>query len=675
MLVMWLPLFVSGSAAEPEDADTLMLGLGEVEIVAPVRSAVSRLDGGVMKIDAGRLMLGMRSMGEADILNNIKKQPGVITAGDYGCGLMVDGAEPSQTLCRIAGAPVFFPYRFGGIFSTFNTSHFMAARFERGIHDASMPQRVGALIDFDSFHSAGERVSGAVNVGLLSSSLTVRIPLSKVSVVASGRVSYVDELYGRLLRGKDGECHYRFDDFNITANYRIDSNDRLSLNFLRSHDRLSYDDGNYAMDTRMVWNNTLVSANWVRTGNVAMDHRVFWSGFDNSFEITLPQMSMDVPSSLSVAGVAGDVNFNEEARRFDCQAGYELAFYRNNVQSVTLTGFGDNRNPAERPTMYPMEVRIYGNARMRPSGWLTVDAGLSLDYFRNGGNYNAFSPEPRLTATGRFGVSTVRLHAGAYGQNLHQVGFSETGMSSDFWIAASRTLPRQRALSVSAEYSRMWGRAGLTLTAEVFYKLLGNQPEYEGQMLDLLDNGYGAEAYIVKGSGYNAGINFALAREVGRLTGSLAVGYGVARRRYGDGSAYMRGRTDPGLTVAVDVSWRLGERWTLGADFRFASGRPYTPVTSIYIISGNLISVYGPHNSRRLPPTHRLNLSATVRLGKTGGETSVSHLLNFSIINAYGHRNVEFRKYVLDMKNGSFRIKEVASLYRFLPSVSYTLLF
>ena len=672
-MALWLPLFAYSVTDEP--VDSLMLDLDEVEVSASGNTASTRLDRGKIKFNPENILTGVHTFGEADIINKIKRMSGVTTAGDYGAGLMIDGAEPSQSIYRIAGAPVFFPYRFGGIFSTFNTSHFRTAIFERGIHDASMPARLGSKIDFETFDRVSDRCAGTVNAGILSSSATVKLPLSRrLSVIASGRISYIDELYGRLLKRRYSEVHYRFYDINLTANFNIDNNNVLSFNLFHNGDKLRYDDVNYALDTHIGWSNTLATLRWRHNGSLSMTHRVYWSGFSNALGLDMPQVQVRMPSSLSVAGVAGDMRRWCFGDRVDLKFGYEAGLYRNVVQWSEVEGFGTSRPGENSGAAHPFELRAYVDASCQLSERFDMSAGVAFYYFQNG-RYRPFAADPRATLTGHFGDHTFHVHAGIYSQFLHQVGFSETGMSSDFWIVSSARVPKQRAYAADIQYVYFMSDAGIRFEGDVYFKWLTGQSEYFGQVLDLLDYNYEAEKYIMVGRGYNAGVNLTASKEFGRFCGTVGAGYGVARRHFEDFDRYMRGRTDPGLTLTLEAVCRLDKRWTLGADFRFAGGRPYTPAKEMYLVAGNLITVYGDPNSERFPPYHRLDLSATVRLGRLDPQAHTRHLLNVSLINVYGRRNVEMRKYVLDMAKGSFRLREVGSLYRFLPSISYTLEF
>ena len=83
---------------------------------------------------------------------------------------------------------------------------------------------------------------------------------------------------------------------------------------------------------------------------------------------------------------------------------------------------------------------------------------------------------------------------------------------------------------------------------------------------------------------------------------------------------------------------------------------------------------YGPRNSARLPMYHRLDLGATYRFS-TGGCFPLRHEVNLSVINAYGRANVEMSTFTVNTLTGMYSRRDISSLYRFLPSLSYTIKF
>lgn len=638
--------------------------LGEVEVRGS-RRPTTRSDGSVT-LRPELLTGSSSSAGEIDLISQLKLMPGISSAGDYGSGLLVDGQDASQTLYSVNGATVFFPYRFGGIFSAFNTWHFSKADFERNVHGPDMPQRLGASVDLSTFTRPDtlDRFGGRASIGLLSSSMSLKItPQKRVIMTAAARLSYIDQIYSRLLRGKTSEINYDFADYNLSVAYSPDSRNTVDATLFISRDHLGDTDSNYGLDMAMKWSNLAAALRWVHDLTaVKSTYRLSYSRFSNTFGIDMPSVWLKAPSSVQMFVASCEYAFAH------WDAGARAGQLRIEPQYPSFSGFGQ---ASERIAVVqrPLQTEAFARYEFTPGQRWRLRVGLNLNGWFNGA-YRSVSPDPRLTATfngGDTGIFT--LHVGVYHQNLHLTGLSDIGLASNFWSGATKKSPRQRALSFALNYKRQGHGWMPTVTAEVYYKVVGNQPEYEGIMVDLIDDSYDPLRKMSMTRGYNAGANIGLETRIGSADLSAAYSFGVARR-HEPGGRYFPGITDPGHSLRLDAQVDAGSKWRLGADFVLASGRRQTPVKSLYMIAGNVISEFGPRNSARLPLYHRIDLSATYTLR----HRSLTSELNFTLINAYGHRNVEMQYFSIT-DEGRYLLRSKSSLYRLMPSVNYILSF
>lgn len=632
------------------------------------------------------LQLG-RTFGEADFLGNIKGLGGVTTAGDYASGVSVFGALPSQTLYRIDGAPVIFPYRFGGVFSTFNTTHFADMTYIPTAIPVSAPQRIGAMFDFNTLPKPGSNVSGDVNIGLLASSVTLRFtPSPRYFVIASARVSYIDQLYRGLLKKSTSYMSYRFYDINLTAGYRPTPHDALTFNLFTNHDDLSYTDRNYDLTSAMDWCNLTAGISWHHTGRTDIITRAYFAGFNTRLSLDLIGHVLKAPSRLRFGAIESILS-SPLSRAFSMEYGVQMEWGETLPQYVWLnmnTGGdrSDYTTPAESPDnddSYRYGVyRAFARMKSRLSAILTLEGGVSMGLFASRGQthapYNALIADPRLTLRYNPGIDCITFNMGLYSQYLHNIGFSDLGLASDFWLAACHDAAMQRALVWSARWFRPLRFAALNISIDTYFSLTFNQPEFTGNILDAIDIEYSPFMFLSRMRGFNYGISLQISRNFGRITGNITYSYGLGRTRtYELHALYHPADNDPGNTLNLTLGWNL-RRWYLSSTFRYADGRRYTPIEALYIIGGNLAMKYGPRNSGRLPSYQRLDLSATYTL-HTGGRLPLTHLINISFINAYGHRNTEMQYFVIDENTGDYKLKRLNSMYRFLPSISYTLRF
>ena len=123
-----LTVFPVATLATEGDTLTHHTSLKEIVVSGASQSGTRIKADGTITLNNSRIGDMMQLFGEADAVRYLKMMPGVTTSSDYASGISIDGAEFSHTTYRIGDAPVFFPYHFGGIFSTFNNRHFSSTK-------------------------------------------------------------------------------------------------------------------------------------------------------------------------------------------------------------------------------------------------------------------------------------------------------------------------------------------------------------------------------------------------------------------------------------------------------------------------------------------------------------------------------------------------------------------
>lgn len=651
-----------------EMKDSLLLD--EVTVTARRRIMPRIGADGTLTLTDAALTAVPRMFGEADLIRVMLSSSGVSTISDYAAGATIDGMDYSQNSYLLNGIPVQFPYHFGGIFSTFNPAHYPKLTLHKTVKTADMPEVLGGVIETYGHDNPPQRTCGSANAGMMASSLTLKFPVTeRFSIEASGRVSYIDALYHNLLASRSTDVRYNLYDADLTARYLLSPSATLTVFAHHNGDRLSYSDENYAMDTRLRWHNSLAGIDY-RGRHVRVT--AGWTSMDNRLHMSMPGFSISMPSGISQFIVKGSADFTIRGHGFTAGAEADESVAR--PQSVSLNGFGnsDAATNHRQPHQNAFAAKLWAYSRFTISEKLYLTAGLKLNSYFGPGKYRTFNADPQLTATLSLGATTLTAHAGRYHQYIHQIGFSEIGMASNFRLPASATVPVQQSLTFSLSGNRFLYKPSLAVTAEAYYKRVLAQPEYFGGVIDLLNSDYRAETFISSCSGYNAGINLTATRDFNMLSLSLTYGWSVARRRTAGNPEYFPASSEVPHSINLTGSLAMpGGHWTLNASFGYATGRPVTPVRAIYFIGERLMVEYGRRNSSNLPAYHRLDLGAAYSFA-TG---RINHTVSLSIINAYGHRNIEMSSYAFNVGTGALRLRQVASLYRFLPSLSYSIAF
>ena len=87
-----------------------------------------------------------------------------------------------------------------------------------------------------------------------------------------------------------------------------------------------------------------------------------------------------------------------------------------------------------------------------------------------------------------------------------------------------------------------------------------------------------------------------------------------------------------------------------------------------YWIDGRLVPYYTERNSYRMPAYHRLDLSATWKLGERTN-------LNFSVYNVYNRMNAYVIYFRQDPNDHSKTQAVQVTLFPFIPSITYNFIF
>ena len=262
-------------------------------------------------------------------------------------------------------------------------------------------------------------------------------------------------------------------------------------------------------------------------------------------------------------------------------------------------------------------------------------------------------------------------------QYMNQVVVSGIGFPTDFWLPASRFVPAQGSHNLSLGYFQSFADGAYELSVEGYYKHLSNQLEFNGEMIDMVNQDYQIEEHLYYGKGKSYGIEFMLRKNGGRLNGWISYTIGKSLRKFPDinGGNSFPAKNDRRHDLSVTACYKLNRRWDLSAVFVYATGSAFTMPTALYLIGENAVNEYGPHNGARMPDYHRLDLSASYWLKRGRRRES---MINFSLYNAYARANPIFLSVSIRPSDDgkSIRISPKGqSLYSLIPSINYSFKF
>jgi hypothetical protein len=125
--------------------------------------------------------------------------------------------------------------------------------------------------------------------------------------------------------------------------------------------------------------------------------------------------------------------------------------------------------------------------------------------------------------------------------------------------------------------------------------------------------------------------------------------------------------------VSIVGTYELNPRWKLGAVFVYGTGNALSLPERFYIVNGVLTQDYSGINQYRLPPYHRMDLSATYTPARKKNK-KLQGFWVFSVYNAYSRLNPYFIYYKQTGSpySGTLQIEaRQVSLFPILPSVTW----
>ncbi|MEL6926082.1 MAG: TonB-dependent receptor, partial [Bacteroidota bacterium] len=244
--------------------------------------------------------------------------------------------------------------------------------------------------------------------------------------------------------------------------------------------------------------------------------------------------------------------------------------------------------------------------------------------------------------------------------------------SRDFWLLADDDqVPigfAEHFIAGLSYETRSW-----LFDVEAYHKNLGGLSEYSSR---LGVSGFGPnrslnyQEFFFNGTGVARGVEFLLQRKSGPFTGWLSYTLGQVKYDFeAFGEEPFFANQDQTHELKLVGNYKTG-KWTFGATFIYATGKPYTAPTGYYEIrylDGTTADYFevSDKNALRLPDYHRFDLSATFdfRLGNSNAS------LGASIFNLYNRRNVWYKEY--EVIEGELLETDV-TLLNFTPSLFFS---
>jgi hypothetical protein len=654
-------------------------------------------------------------LGEADLVKNIQMLPGIQGGSEGFSGLYVRGGGPDQNLILLDDVPVYNIGHLLGFFSVFNADAVKHVSVYKGGFPARYGGRLSSVVDIRMVEGNNDRVRGRVNLGLLSSGVSVDGPVKKdkSAFALSFRRTYMDAIAGIAQRGEDEKVNYYFYDINGRFNHSFNERSRLYLSVYLGRDKY-YTSYNYQEVGTESPSSTTASVN--------DENNAGWGNFVSALRwnyLITPRLFSNITATFSDYRFFIGVKRNSQnnniwdtyeqrylsgIKDYSLKADFDFYAANNHLVKFGVDGIVHDFNPGidiirrNLDTSQPVdttigniyltgsELHFYIEDEFRVSSKWRFNAGLRLNVFKGESKFY-HSIEPRFTgyyaASPRFGF---RGGYSVMSQYIHLVSSSNVALPTDLWLPVTDQLPPMysRQISVGSDW-QMDERKSYTLTVDLYYKELDNLLHYK-ESTGFFDYSTQWEDKLTNGSGRSYGAEIVAGRRRGDLQGSIGYTYANTENTFDglNGGLPFPARFDRRHDVSINMNYKFNPRVDGSLMWQYGSGTPVTLPSEKYYAPefpfGNGSGAGFSENAARLndfrmPAFHRLDVGFNFhkQKEKTHREWSLG------VLNLYGRQNPFLLYYVSESDNepgSAGRQLKQLSLFPFpIPYVRYTLRF
>ena len=658
-------------------------------------------------------------MGEVDVVKTLQLLPGVSSVSEGGQGFYVRGGGPDQNLVLLDEGVVYNAAHLFGFFSVFNADAINSVNLIKGGMPANYGGRLSSVLEVNMNEGNLKKFKVKGGIGAISSRLTVEGPLKKDrgSFVVSARRTYIDLLVKAALPDSSpfAGSGYFFYDLNAKLNYKLTDKDRIYLSAYYGKDIFSFKDNNGGFQVEMPWGNGIAALRWnhLFTSKLFMNTTLSVSDYDFEFASTQDEFRIALTSGIRDYTAKVDFSYFPNPKH---RIKWGAAYIYHDFTPTSLSAQNDTIvfDTGVAQHLYSHETAVYALDEFDVNEALRINAGLRYSTFTHVGPFDRYIKgdgistldsvvsydrgdiiafyqglEPRFSF--RYLLPDNSSIKGGYAYNyqyVHLVTLSAESLPTDIWFPSTDKAKPEQGFQTSLGYFRNFAKDRYEASVEVYYKGMKNLIEFQEGALPGDNVNDNTDNLLVYGDGWAYGAEFFLKKTSGAFTGWIGYTWAKTERRFPDineGNIYPA-KYDRRHDLNLVGMYKLNDTWTFGASFIYATGNTLTLPASWYVQDQDLLFQYGPRNSTRMAPYHRLDLSAT-RYGNayktktdpaTGQDIQVKKAYrsnwSFSVYNVYNRLN-PFFLYVDnngDFMSGSFSlsIKQV-SLFPIIPSVTW----
>lgn len=691
--------------------------IGPVVVNAKAKENIESTQMGQHELNMDEIKTLPAFMGEVDLVKTIQLLPGVSSAAEGGQGFYVRGGGPDQNLVLLDEAVVYNASHLFGFFSVFNSDAVKSVSLTKGGMPANFGGRMSSVLEVNMNEGNNKRFGITGGIGAISSRLTVEGPLKKDkgSFIVSGRRTYIDVIMKAAIPDDSpfSGSSYFFYDFNMKMNYKLGDKDRLYLSGYYGKDEFEFASEDF--NVRMPWGNGIGSLRWnhLFSSKLFMNVSATFTDYEFRFGSEQDEFRFQLRSGIRDWGGKADFTYYANTRnKLKWGANYvyhtftPIGVSAESDDVVFDTGLAQKLKSHESALYFLDEFSVNEN--------LKINAGLRYSMFQHVGPFTRYIKgdgistqdstveyskgdiiqfyhglEPRISARWLLpDESSIKAGYSYNYQYVHLTSLSAVSLPTDIWYPSTSKAKPVQGYQASLGYFRNFRENMFESSVELYYKGLDNLIAYRDGALPGDNVNDNTDNLLVFGQGWSYGAEFFLKKRTGKLTGWIGYTWSKTERKFPDlnnGNPFPA-KYDRRHDLSVVLSYKLNERWVFSSAFIYATGNTLTLPSSWFIQNQDLLFAYGPRNSTRMAPYHRLDLSAIwyskaykETVDPVTGETiktkkRFKYNWAFSVYNVYNRANPYFL-YIDndgDFFEGTFNISvQQVTLFPIIPSVTW----
>ncbi|MBI3585815.1 MAG: TonB-dependent receptor [Ignavibacteriales bacterium] len=562
--------------------------------------------------------------GAADIFQSLKTLPG-LTQVSESAQLYVRGGDPIETITMLDQASLYHPFTFessyGGIFSNINTAAIKGMYFSSGGFSTKYGNALSGVLDIDTKDEPQiQRINLGVSLANASISSDIPIVENVLGVRLDARQSFTKPLFvvnGGIdrftvtptSRDVNGALVYKYSQTGRLKLFGLYGEDTQGVNVDRPEFNAIFDGAS---------NNSLLNLQVrdVLFSDVLVKASASWNRYNSLWKLGV----LDLTKRDNNYKLRADLEYQVAARTklsFGSELEQRSSSYIGTVQKQDY----DFRPNAPSITLDATLVgrRLAAYAEVEQASLFKIQnlfavVGGRIDYIPE---IDLRWIDPRLSIGYKLGEhSTLKFGWGIFHQHADPRLYSpEDG---------NPNLKALKATHYIAAYDYSFSDQA-DFRVEFYHKEYTDLP-LKNAVLHY-DNG---------GNGYARGIDLVVKGSIpGFINGWFSYGFVDTKRKWMDFEEFAPSSYDITHNVTMVLTYSVTPTWQIGVNYKFATGRPYTPaIGSVFHSNENIYEpIYAAKNSARYENYQRLDSRLTHFEQLFGGKFTVFYIEGLNILN------------------------------------------